>query len=335
MTNQQKRQTKRKVSTVKMGVLEFQGLMNPENNNFEISVPQIADLFKVSLNHNTASRDLKRTLEEDFRPSKVAVESYNQLINTIDLEQFRKVILKFSYKGDPNAQLMNAILIGVSLEEFFNDAFSIPELERDSVSLGIQKEVLNNLYQTDTEKSDYSQGEQKQAKVYKEEIESLKEKLKVYKEELNYIYTLTGVINALTVMRNEQTIDIETFAKSFIPYLKSGYKPPRNFEIFVNNRSKKKYDLSQLGGRNKLYAYLLYKGWCTKGKFGNFKASSSAVKRGLATDVVNSKTNNKQLVPHIQLTLHGCARLVKILEKDGYFINSVPQDMSWKSRRLG
>ena len=178
---------KLQVANVKMGALEFEGLRNPETGEYAIAVQQVAKLFPDSVRPDNMQKSLKRALGEGFEfvqayTNRAEGSSQNRPENIITLEQFRKVILKFAYKGDPNAQLMNEILIGVSLENFFNDAFGIkntPENNQKFVNKFLQEkyeEIVNNSNLNDKQK-------ERKIRIIHLEIELEKDRLEEEKEE--------------------------------------------------------------------------------------------------------------------------------------------------------
>ncbi len=111
---------KAKVADVKIGNKIIEGIMLSDGS-FGIAIPQIASL--VCTSSNTASRDFKRLLGEDFRPSKVSTELGNQKINVIDLIAFEQILAKLDRKGNFFAQQFRDDLVGLSLQQLFCDAF--------------------------------------------------------------------------------------------------------------------------------------------------------------------------------------------------------------------
>lgn len=115
---------KASVATVKLGTIEFDGLLLSDGS-FGISVPQANQLLVFSPSNNTASRDLKRILGEGFSPSKVKIENVKQLINSIPLLDFESVVFELSLKGHQKAIAFSRTLIGLSLHQLYADAFGL------------------------------------------------------------------------------------------------------------------------------------------------------------------------------------------------------------------
>jgi hypothetical protein len=116
------------VAKVQIGHIEIDGLMMPDGS-FGIAVPQIAELFGT--NRNTTSRDLKRLLGEDFRPSKISTEIGNQSVNVISLTDFEQVMIKLDRAGNVKAQDFRDDLAGLALHQLFCNAFGIKLKELD------------------------------------------------------------------------------------------------------------------------------------------------------------------------------------------------------------
>lgn len=108
------------VATVELGNFSFEGLMLPDGS-YAIAVPQVARL--VLFNQNTASRDLKRLLGENFRPSKISTELGNQKVNVIALKDFDRLLFELALSGNEKAIEISRQLVGLSLRQLFADAF--------------------------------------------------------------------------------------------------------------------------------------------------------------------------------------------------------------------
>jgi hypothetical protein len=110
------------IATVRIGRLEFEGLMIA-NGTFGIGVPQIALLTKTS--SNTASRDFKRLLGDDFKTSKVKTVYNKNYINFVTLYVFELILARLDRSGNTEAQNIRDLLVGLSLHQLFSDAFYV------------------------------------------------------------------------------------------------------------------------------------------------------------------------------------------------------------------
>ena len=118
-----------KISSVKIGSLTIQGLLFSDGS-FGVAIPQLVDLGLISfgtpkITKNYASQSLKRLLGGDFRPHKVKVDSFNQLINALTLLQFEQLLVKLDRNGHKPAQEFRDALVGLSLVQLFHDAFGL------------------------------------------------------------------------------------------------------------------------------------------------------------------------------------------------------------------
>ncbi len=145
MTEQQ--QTKLQVATVKLSAIAFQGLRNPETGEYRVAVSQVAELFFPATPQN-ATKYVKRALGEDSPLLQFHTELNANPANTIDLDQFRKVIRHFDRKGNVMARSMTDVLLNVSLEEFFNDAFGITNTaeSRQEIATKTLQQELDKIY---------------------------------------------------------------------------------------------------------------------------------------------------------------------------------------------
>lgn len=110
------------IATVKIGCIEIEGLMLA-NGTFGIGIPQIATLVKTS--SNTASRDFKRLLGNEFKPSKVKTSYNKNYTNFVTLYVFELVLSKLDRSGNKTAQDIRDSLVGLSLHQLFSDAFCV------------------------------------------------------------------------------------------------------------------------------------------------------------------------------------------------------------------
>jgi hypothetical protein len=112
---------KAQVATVDLGFTKFDGLMLP-NGEYAIAVPQIASLIQSI--QNTASRDFKRLLGEDFSPSKQSIEGTKAQVNIVDLKIFTKILYAMAKQGNPIADSLVQALLEESFERRFDTAFN-------------------------------------------------------------------------------------------------------------------------------------------------------------------------------------------------------------------
>lgn len=113
---------KAQITQIKFGFLEIQGLMFPDGS-FGVSIPQVNELISFSASNNTTSRDLKRLLGDGFSPTKTKVEGLRQLINTMSLIEFEKMLRLLDRAGNLQARQLVDSLVGLSLTQLFADAF--------------------------------------------------------------------------------------------------------------------------------------------------------------------------------------------------------------------
>jgi hypothetical protein len=118
---QKESKVKAVIATVKVGHLEFEGLMLPDGT-FGISLSQI-----VALNLVPPNRSLKQiqSLYSITFPSHRKVKSVlnSKEINFIGLQDFEKLLLKAAIKQNPLAIQLMENLVGLSLHQLFCDAF--------------------------------------------------------------------------------------------------------------------------------------------------------------------------------------------------------------------
>jgi hypothetical protein len=140
--------TKAVVATVDLGFEKIEGLMLP-NGDYGVAIPQIAKSFCI--NQNTASRDLKRLLGDDFRPSKIKTELGNQSINVVTLEGFAKIIRALDRKGNTIANAFIDAILQEGLERRFDRAFGkkVDEDERNQLIALRMKRIMARKLWTD------------------------------------------------------------------------------------------------------------------------------------------------------------------------------------------
>lgn len=110
------------VTEVPIGTVSIEGLL-AEDNLFYVGVPQAAVMFESST--NTAARDFKRLMGKDFKTSKLKTEFNKNVTLGIPLKEFERLVLELAIKGNKLAQEFSRMLIGLSLEQLFSDAFGL------------------------------------------------------------------------------------------------------------------------------------------------------------------------------------------------------------------
>lgn len=136
---------KAQIAPVNLGVVTIEGLLLA-NGEFAVAVPQIAEMF--SMDSNVASQEIKRvlkqTLSSDYSTESLALTGFPnkheflkaqtklhpKAVNAVSLETFSLIMVALSIKGYPQAQRLNLILSGLSLQQLFCDAFGI-KFEKD------------------------------------------------------------------------------------------------------------------------------------------------------------------------------------------------------------
>jgi hypothetical protein len=101
------------------------GLQMPDGS-YGVSVQQAASVLSVNQEH--ATRDVKRILGKGVQLTQVATnraERQNRDETIITLEQFRTVLLYLDRAGNEPARRLTDILLGLSIEQLFHDAFGV------------------------------------------------------------------------------------------------------------------------------------------------------------------------------------------------------------------
>ena len=105
------------VTTVKVGHIEFEGLMLP-NSSYAIAISQLDALCLIR--QNKASKDLKALLGNSFQLDKTISELNPRAVNIISLSDFKKLLIKLENKP---AQDLRDELIGLSFKQVLSEAF--------------------------------------------------------------------------------------------------------------------------------------------------------------------------------------------------------------------
>jgi hypothetical protein len=111
-----------KIATVRIGHLEFEGLMLPDGT-FGIAVPQICSVFSF-LNKN-AQRDIQSLLNEPSPFLKWSSKLNSKAVNVLLLPSFERLIFRLALKQNKVAISLSEQLIGLPLQQLFSDAFCI------------------------------------------------------------------------------------------------------------------------------------------------------------------------------------------------------------------
>jgi hypothetical protein len=121
MTKNQNK-VKADVARVKLGYLEFEGLML-NDGTYGIAVPQVCSLFQLAKDHGT--RDIKAILGKDFQLAKWCSTLHPKAVNVLLLPDFERLIFRLALKQNQLAVDISEQLIGLSLQQLFSDAFNI------------------------------------------------------------------------------------------------------------------------------------------------------------------------------------------------------------------
>ena len=123
------------IATVKIGMLEFEGLML-EDGSFAIGVPQIGINWLNQDIQNTTARDLKRLLAKGSKTSQVVFfdckTEFNKnktlAVNLLDFQRILRVLDKAGYQSATDTC---DDLIGVAIDQLWADAFNIKREKED------------------------------------------------------------------------------------------------------------------------------------------------------------------------------------------------------------
>lgn len=109
------------VATVKIGHIEFEGLMLP-NGDYAIAVSQLVSMNLVPPNRSLKQLQARSGMEF---PSHQKVKSglNSKTINIISLLDFERLLAKLDRNGQKTAQDLRDELIGLSFHQLFSDAF--------------------------------------------------------------------------------------------------------------------------------------------------------------------------------------------------------------------
>ena len=103
------------IAQVKVGAIEFQGLKFPDGS-YGIAVPQIANLFSISVNH--ASRDFKALLGCDFQYIQAKTSLNPKAVKALTLYDFEKLTLELAFKKqNVVAESLVRALFGLSFHQ--------------------------------------------------------------------------------------------------------------------------------------------------------------------------------------------------------------------------
>jgi len=122
MINQTQKKVKAEIAIVKLGCLEFEGLLAADGQ-FGIAVPQICSVF--SIDQNQATRTIKSLLGKDTNIDKWFTTFRKNYTNVLLLPEFEKLLFELALKQNYQAINISRALIGLSLQQLFSDAFNI------------------------------------------------------------------------------------------------------------------------------------------------------------------------------------------------------------------
>jgi hypothetical protein len=108
------------VTTVKLGSLEFEGLMFTDGS-YGIAAPQVSVLFQFANEH--ASRSIKSLLGEGFQFAKAKTSLNPKAVNILQLVEFERLLLELALNGNQQAINITRSLVGLSLTQLYSDAF--------------------------------------------------------------------------------------------------------------------------------------------------------------------------------------------------------------------
>jgi hypothetical protein len=113
---------KAQIATVNLGHVKIEGLLGTDSR-FYVAVPQIADHFQFD--KNQASRDVKSLLGKGFQFDKARTNLNPKPVNAVTIDQFHRILIELSIKGNVIAQEVLRDLSALGLHQLFCDAFGI------------------------------------------------------------------------------------------------------------------------------------------------------------------------------------------------------------------
>jgi len=117
-----KKKVKAELAIVCIGSIEIEGLML-EDGTFGVAIPQVCTLFQ--LDKNQASREVKALLGNNFQFDKWCSQLNPKAVNVLFLKDFERLILRLAIKQNELAINLSELLIELSLQQLFSDAFCI------------------------------------------------------------------------------------------------------------------------------------------------------------------------------------------------------------------
>jgi hypothetical protein len=118
-----KKKIKANLTIVRIGHLEFEGLLLPDGN-FRIAISQLVALNLVPPNRSL--KQLQALYSLDFPSHQSILTPLNsKKVNTIDLVDFEHLLRKLDRMGVEEARTIVDSLIGLSLQQLFSDAFCV------------------------------------------------------------------------------------------------------------------------------------------------------------------------------------------------------------------
>jgi hypothetical protein len=183
-----------------------------------VGISQVGKLFQDgtenSVRPDNIQKSLKRSMGASFPFVQCATELNSKPINTIDLQQFRKVIRHFDRKGNSVAQNMMDMLIDVSLENVFNDAFGITNTPENNQKIANETlhqkldEIYNNSELNDNQKARKRRMIINEFELEKDRIEEEKEQyMKSDANKKKFIDDLRQIINDEWEFKTEEIED--------------------------------------------------------------------------------------------------------------------------------
>ena len=127
-----------KVIIVNVGAISFEGLLG-NDGQYYVSVSQIARLFQLVISN--ATTDLERLCGKAFQLViiKCTTDLNPKAVNVVSVDAMNFIIRKLDKKGNEKAEEFADILIGASLQSFFNAAADIEFTQQDMQSWALKR----------------------------------------------------------------------------------------------------------------------------------------------------------------------------------------------------
>jgi len=111
------------IADVQVGNLTIEGVMFPDGR-YGVAIPQLVDLNLVP--PDRSRKQLESLTGMVFQSHQKAKTKLNpKTVNVIGLQDFEVLLAKLDRAGNKNAQDLRDALVGLSLHQFFSDAFGV------------------------------------------------------------------------------------------------------------------------------------------------------------------------------------------------------------------